>query len=152
MLIVYTHTYVFIHKLYTYAFSMVNMIQLPSGLYFLRECRPNSQPPQPQLRAWGCCLVPGEIGTPSHAHPDRLLGLGKWRAWGRGKHPCRVVSLSKDQREWEIKQLMPQMRTRVHECSITGKEGHSRGSSCCYHPQNTQKGTWKRIQFLSRTI
>lgn len=79
--------------------------------------------------------------TPSHAHPDRLLGLGKWGAWARGKHPCRVLSLSKDWREWGRTQLMPQVRTRVPEHSITKKEGHSRGSSCCCHPHRTQKGT-----------
>lgn len=31
--------YIYTHKLYIHTFSIVNTIQLPSGLYFLRECR-----------------------------------------------------------------------------------------------------------------
>lgn len=114
----------------------------------------NSQLPHPQLRPQGCCLVGvGEggirIDTPSCAHPDWLLCLGKWGAWGRGKNLCRVVSLSKDKRQRGRTQLTLQVRTCIHKHSVTGKEGHSRGSSCCYHPHSTQKWTQKRIQFLS---
>lgn len=58
------------------------MIQLPSGVHFLRECRPNSRPPQPQLRAWGYRLVPG--GQTHHQCTPRLAtGHGEVRGMAK---------------------------------------------------------------------
>lgn len=56
----HTHTHIYTYKLYTRTFSIVNMIQLPSGLYFLRECRKtasylilSSDPKVAALSGWG---------------------------------------------------------------------------------------------------
>lgn len=63
---------------------MVNMIQLPSGLHFLRECRPNGQPLTLSSETEAAALSRAGVGlgvdTSSRAHPDHC------RAWGSEGH------------------------------------------------------------------
>lgn len=101
---IYTHRHIYTHKLYIHTFSIVNTIQLPSGLYFLRECRKTANylilSLDPRLLP---CQGGGGRNMDRHTImciPRLAAALGELRGMGKGeKNLCRTVSLSKDQRE-----------------------------------------------------
>lgn len=88
----------------------------------------------------------------THHHVHTQTACCAWGSERHGEEEEPLQSSFSVQRSKEMTQLMLQVRTCIHKHRRTGKEGHSRGSSCCYYSHSTQRGTQKRIRSCQTCI